>query len=193
MRELIKSGDPRLSTVCREVTNTEIRDGVFLPLIEDMRQHLIEDPGIGIAAPQLGETIRLAAFEDTLERMAHLTPARMAELNRYAYPFFALFNLTIAPESGEATYYFEGCLSFPGQMAVVKRWKHIRFEGIEPHLRIVRSTTSGWLARCMQHEIDHLDGISFLDRALKRSIMSVEEFHANWKDKTSEELRKAFE
>lgn len=192
MRPLIPSDDPRLKEKCQEVPLADIGKGVFAPLIDEMHQRLILDRGIGIAAPQLGETIRLIAFEDTHERMVHLSNERKGELNRYAHPFFVLFNPFIEPASDEVTYYFEGCLSFPGQMAVVKRWRDIRFEGYESNLRLVRWTSSGWLARCMQHEADHLDGISFLDRALKNSIMPFEEFLENWKDKTSDELKMSF-
>lgn len=192
MPPLTSSDDPRLSMPCKEVSEQDIRCNTYAGLIKEMHQHLIHDPGIGIAAPQLGELIRLVAFEDTLERMAHLSDERRKLLDRHPHEFFLLFNPAITALSDEVTYYFEGCISFPGQVAVVKRLRHLRFEGLAANLRQIRSTASGWLARCMQHEIDHLDGITFLDRALNGSIMSVEEFKADWKDKTSDELQLAF-
>ncbi|HEX8453081.1 MAG TPA: peptide deformylase [Longimicrobium sp.] len=126
-------------------------------LIEDMFETMYDAHGIGLAAPQVGISRRLIVVhvnEEGEEPFALLNP-RVVESGK-------------AREKGE-----EGCLSIPNISAAVERPATVVVEGVDPKGNAVRIEADGMLARCLQHEIDHLDGILFLDRLspLKRNML----------------------
>lgn len=126
-------------------------------LIDDMFETMYDANGIGLAAPQVGISRRLIVVhvnEEGEEPFALLNP-RLVEASK-------------AKEKGE-----EGCLSIPSISAFVERPESVVVEGVDPAGNAVRIEADGMLARCLQHEIDHLDGVLFLDRLspLKRNML----------------------
>jgi len=133
------------------------RDEELTRLIDDMFETMYEAHGIGLAAPQVGVSRRLIVVhvnEEGQEPFALLNP-RVVEAGS-------------AREKGE-----EGCLSIPGVSAFVDRPATVVVEGDTPEGERVRMAADGMLARCLQHEIDHLDGVLFIDRLspLKRNML----------------------
>jgi peptide deformylase len=125
-------------------------------LADDMVETLRAAPGVGLAAPQIGVSERLIIVEFGDERDDTI-PKQL----------FVLANPEIVEESEEAEFGVEGCLSVPGLVGEVERAKIITVQAQNQFGKKTRIRASGWLARIFQHEIDHLNGVLFIDRAEK--------------------------
>ncbi|MGD9331171.1 MAG: peptide deformylase [Desulfobacterales bacterium] len=127
-------------------------------LIEDMIETMYDEPGVGLAATQVGADQSVIVYD-----VAQTEGERMAE---------ALINPAIVFREGSVLSENEGCLSVPDFRADVKRDAHIRVEGLDRQGRPVHFEADGFLAIVLQHEIDHLNGVLFIDRisSLKREI-----------------------
>ncbi|MEO5511386.1 MAG: peptide deformylase [Longimicrobiales bacterium] len=126
-------------------------------LIADMFDTMYAEEGIGLAAPQIGESVRVIVVDPHEEGVEP----------------FALVNPRITEFSDETDRAEEGCLSVPGLREVVERPMQVVVEGIDPAGRPTRIEAGGLVARILQHEVDHIDGIMFLDRVspLKRKML----------------------
>jgi peptide deformylase len=129
-------------------------------LIADMFETMYENKGIGLAGPQVGVPKRVIVVDVNDETGEKLGP-------------FALLNARIVESGSELDKHEEGCLSIPGVTGVVERPWTVTVEGLNPQGEPVRIEAEGMLARCLQHEIDHLDGVLFIDRLspLKRNMV----------------------
>jgi peptide deformylase len=175
------------------LTPEEIRSQHIRELIEHMRETLSEAPGVGLAAPQIGEPLQLAIVEDKAEYHANLTEADLAERERRPVPFHVLINPRIHLVSPPEVTFFEGCLSLPGFVGIVPRARVVQVEALDHLGQPVRIEATGWYARILQHEIDHLRGTLYIDRMWSRSFSSLENYNRYLKAKTPTELRQAFD
>jgi len=139
-------------------------------------------PGVGLAAPQVGLPIQLAVIEDRPEYSKDIPPERLAERQRQSVPFQVLINPRIVSQSEEQIEFFEGCLSLAGFSALVKRSRAVAVEFWDEHCNPQRIEATGWYARILQHEIDHLFGRLYIDRMEPRSFMSLDNLNRYWKD-----------
>jgi len=132
----------------------------FDPLIADMFETMYDAKGIGLAAPQIGISQRLIVIDVNDEGGKALGPT-------------ALFNPRVVESGAETDKGEEGCLSIPGVAGVVERPWHVVVEAQDREGNPVRIEADDMLARCLQHEIDHLDGVLFIDRMspLKRNMV----------------------
>jgi len=128
----------------------------FQTLVEDMVETMRIAPGVGLAAPQVGESIRLIVVEYGDEENEEIPPK-----------LYALANPEITRSSEDTLISTEGCLSIPGIQGEVERFTTVTVKGLNRYGRPMTVKAKGWLARIFQHEIDHLDGILFVDRAEK--------------------------
>jgi peptide deformylase len=128
----------------------------FQALVDDMVETMREAPGVGLAAPQVGESIRLIVVEFGDEEDED-APAKL----------YAMVNPEITRRSDETLLGTEGCLSIPGIQGEVERAAAVTVKGLNRRGRPMTVKAKGWLARIFQHEIDHLDGVLFVDRAQK--------------------------
>tara|TARA_B100001093_G_scaffold300270_1_gene286326 strand:+ start:116 stop:625 length:510 start_codon:yes stop_codon:yes gene_type:complete len=148
--------EPLLRKVAKPVSTVtnEIKQ-----LLDDMAQTMYDAPGIGLAGPQIGE----------LKRLIVMDCSRDDETN----DLWQMINPEITRFSEESALLEEGCLSIPGHIAEVSRpaWVEVRFSDIKGEERQIRA--EGLLSACVQHEIDHLNGILFIDHIskLKRDII----------------------
>jgi len=127
-------------------------------LIDDMVETMREAPGVGLAAPQVGISQRLIVVEFN----------ESGEENEEApKKLFVLANPEIVKASEETLPGLEGCLSVPGLVGEVERSAQVVIRGQNRHGQPLKVKAKGWLARIFQHEIDHLDGILFTDRAVR--------------------------
>ncbi|UVJ37753.1 peptide deformylase [Arthrobacter sp. CJ23] len=145
-------------------------------LIGRMRAVMHAAPGVGLAAPQLGIPLQLAVLEDQFD----IDPAAAALRGRGPLEFFAMLNPRYEPLGAESASFFEGCLSVNGLQAVVTRHRDVRLEYLRPDGAGAAADFTGWQARIVQHETDHLHGALYLDRAELRSLSNNSEYSANW-------------
>jgi len=171
------------------LTVAEIRSSEIQQLIQHMRETMNDAPGVGLAAPQVGFPLQLAVIEDKQEYFAGLTAEQIAERERQPVPFHVIINPVMQPQSAADVEFFEGCLSVPGFTAIVPRSRQVRVECLDETgaPRVVEA--SGWYARILQHEIDHLHGTLYLDRMQSRTFCSIENHARLWKNKTAAELK----
>ena len=153
-------GEPVLRDPARPLRPEEIGSETIRELIEHMRETLADAPGVGLAAPQIGEPLQLVIIEDKAEYQATLTPAELAERDRHPVPFHVLINPEIELLSPLEVNFFEGCLSLPGFMAIVPRARRVRVRALNEAGEIVTIEAEGWYARILQHEIDHVVGVT---------------------------------
>jgi peptide deformylase len=125
-------------------------------LAEDMIETMRQAPGVGLAAPQVGESTRLIVVEFGDEDNEDVPPK-----------LYVMVNPEISRASQETVIGTEGCLSIPGIQGDVERLEAVTVKGLNQHGRPMTVKAKGWLARIFQHEIDHLDGVLFVDRAEK--------------------------
>jgi peptide deformylase len=189
--KLMQAGEAVLRQPSRPLSVEEIRSPVIQELIDNMRTTVREAHGVGLAAPQIGLPLQIAVVEDRPEYQRNATPEQLAERERVPVPFHVIINpqLTILP--GETLEYFEGCLSIFGYSAIVPRARRVRVECLDEHGQPKLLEVSGWHARILQHEIDHLHGMLYVDRMITRSFMKMENLREIWKGKSMAEIREA--
>ena len=189
--KIVQVGDAILRGQARALSVGEIRSDTIRLLIEMMRDTMRDAPGVGLAAPQIGVLLQLAVIEDRAEYQQGLTPEQREEREREPVPFHVIINpkLTLLGPDDRAEF-FEGCLSMSGFTALVSRARRVRLECLDETAKARVIEASGWYARILQHEIDHLQGTIYIDRMYPRSLTTVENFNRHWKQKSTAEIRR---
>src|SRR5688572_25793708 len=145
VRPVLKMGDPVLRRVADPVA--ELGTPELHALIADMDDTMRALSGAGIAAPQIGVSLRVVIFE-------------LQENPRYPHvssvPYTVLINPTLTPLGAEEEDGWEGCLSVPGMRGLVPRFRRLRYQGFDQHGALIDRTVEGFHARVVQHEVDHL-------------------------------------
>lgn len=189
--EIVQVGHPVLRQRARELSLEELASPRIQKLIEDMRDTMRAAPGVGLAAPQIGEPLQLVVIEDPPEYHAKLTPEELAARERASVAFHVLVNPVLTIRTDEMVSAFEGCLSFSPFSMVVPRARKVRLEALDENGQRVVKVATGWYARILQHEVDHLHGVVCIDRAETRTLTTSDNFSAHWKDKSVDEVRAA--
>jgi peptide deformylase len=189
--EILQAGARPLRQVARELSADEIRSPQIQELIERMRDTMRAAPGVGLAAPQIGESLQLAVLEDRAEYVDGADPAWIAERERTVVPFCVLINPRLTVTAQEQVEFFEGCLSLAGFTALVARARAVSVECLNELAEPVVIEARGWHARILQHEIDHLNGRLYIDRMVRRSFMTTANHARYWKDQSIESIRAA--
>jgi peptide deformylase len=154
LRSIVTPPDPVLRQ--RAVKVRQVSPDV-VQLIDDMIETMRDAPGVGLAAPQVGVSQRVIVVEyaEPADEGEPETPPRL----------YVMVNPEILRKSSEMVGGTEACLSVPGYAGTVDRHASITVKGLNRNGQSVRMKAQGWLARILQHEIDHLDGVLFIDRA----------------------------
>ena len=156
VREIVTVGDPVLRERAREVGVEELRSPAVQQLIDDLIETKRAANGAGIAANQVGETLRVAVVE--------VEPGNPRYPYKPAVPLTVIVNPELEPLGDEQVEIVEGCLSVPDLRGAVPRYAAVRVRYLdrdgEPHEEVRRGLTAG----TFQHEVDHLDGVLFVDR-----------------------------
>lgn len=158
LREIIFLPNPILRKKAKPVTKF---DKDLQTLIDDMIETMREAPGVGLAAPQINLPMQLAVIEyaeDDDEERPEDAPPLPKKL-------FVIINPEITKISEEKVLGIEGCLSIPGLVGEVERHQAIEVKALNRHGNPVKLKVDGWMARIFQHEIDHLNGVLFTDKA----------------------------
>lgn len=146
--KIITLPDPILRKKAKEISLKEISAGQLARLVSAMGKTMIKTDGAGLAAPQVGKSIRLAVVNSK-------------------DGIICLINPKITRKSWAKELDQEGCLSIPGVFGKVRRHKKIFLTYYDQTGKKVKRSAQGLMARVMQHEIDHLDGILFIDKAVE--------------------------
>ena len=187
--EIVQTGDPVLRQVARQMSVEEIRSDSTRRLIEEMRDTMRAAPGVGLAAPQIGESIQLAVIEDPIDYLKDLSPEQLAKQQRSPVDFHVIINPKLSILGDATLDYFEGCLSVAGFGAVVRRGVNVRVECLNERAEPITINAKGWYARILQHEIDHLNGTLYIDRMQTRSFTTSENVERYWSNRSIEEVR----
>jgi len=150
IREVLRMGDERLLRRSAEVRQFGTRE--LAELLQDMRDTMAHLNGAGLAAPQIDAGLRVVIFG---------VKANPRYPEAEEVPDTVLINPVLQPLSEETEEDWEGCLSVPGMRGVVPRWQRLRYAGFDEHGRRFERSVSGFHARVVQHECDHLDGILY--------------------------------
>lgn len=170
VRQILTVGTPSLRERSEEVTKSQIRSPMMRRLVRDMTETLAEAKGIGLAAPQIGEQIRVVLF-DVPEDNGYVKGGQ--ELARTI-----CINPVITVLDGPSAGFWEGCLSVPGKRGFVERPQHIQLNFLDLAAKPRSMEFEGFLATVCQHEIDHLDGVLYIDRIAEPALlMSEAEFN----------------
>lgn len=182
--KIVQVGEPVLRQPARELDAAEIQSREIQELIEWMRETMYDAPGVGLAAPQIGLPLQLAVIEDKPEYLRDVSAEVLKSRERKPIEFHAIINPKITIDDTEPVEFFEGCLSLPGFTGLVSRARRVRVECLDFAGQPKVIDASGWYARILQHEIDHLRGTLYIDRMQPRTFMSLENFNRSWKDHT---------
>lgn len=177
---IVEVGDPILRKIVRPLALAEIHSREIQQLIAEMHEAMRAAPGVGLAAPQVGRPIQLAVIEDRLDYHKNISPEQLAARERKAIPFHVLINPELVWQSDEAKNFFEGCLSLAGYSAIVPRAQSVKVEYLDDRGNPRSLEATGWYARILQHEIDHLQGCLYVDRMLTRTFTSLENLAEFW-------------
>jgi len=150
IREVLRMGDARLLRRAEEVRVFDTPE--LHALLADMRDTMHALNGVGLAAPQIGVNLRVVIFEVSGN-------PRYPEAE--TVPQTVLIDPVITPLSDAMEEGWEGCLSIPGMRGLVPRYTHLRYQGRDEYGALIDRTVSGFHARVVQHECDHLDGILY--------------------------------
>lgn len=153
IREIVKTPDPVLRRKAHKITTFE-KD--LQVLIDDMIETMREAPGVGLAAPQIGVSERLVVIEYGDDEDENV-PKKL----------YVLINPEIVQASEEKVEGIEACLSVPQLVGEVERHEKLVVKALNRHGKPVKIKVEGWMARIFQHEIDHLEGVLFTDRATR--------------------------
>lgn len=153
IRKIRTIGDELLTKQCREVTEMTPK---IQTLIEDMFDTMYEAQGVGLAAPQVGIRKRVVVIDVTEEKEQPIV----------------LINPVVLETDGEQEG-FEGCLSVPGKQAIVIRPNYAKVKAFNENMEEIIVEGEGLLARCLLHEIDHLDGVLYVDKAEEDTLVAV--------------------
>jgi peptide deformylase len=158
LRKIVTLPEPILRRKARPVTAF---DKDLQTLIDDMIETMREAPGVGLAAPQVGIPDRLIVIE-------YIDPPEDEEEQKEVKPkLYVMANPEIVKTSEEKVLGVEGCLSIPGLVGEVERFNMVHVKGLNRRGQPMKVKAEGWLARIFQHEIDHVNGVVFPDRATR--------------------------
>jgi peptide deformylase len=163
LRKILTDNHPTLRKVAKKVDPAELRDPLFQQLIDDMFTTMYAAPGIGLAAPQIDVSKRLFVVDLQDEDASHGP--------------LVIVNPRFIETEGEIDS-IEGCLSVPGFIGDLKRFERVVCTGLDREGKKIRVEGSGLFGRCLQHEMDHLDGVLYTDKAQNIRPAATEEERA---------------
>jgi peptide deformylase len=171
IRKIARLGHPVLRKKCREVTREEISSPDMRRLVKDMIETMHEYGGVGLAAPQVHEAVKLAIIEYDEDQRAELgTPQ----------PLLVIWNARVKVLDEAPSGFWEGCLSVPGMRGYVERPSKIEVSYLDERGKPQTLLASGFLATVFQHELDHLDGVLYVDKITDKDRFAFSEEYARY-------------
>jgi len=175
VRPLLTIGNPVLRQVARDLAPEEIRSEGLRQLITDMVDTMHHEQGIGIAAPQIGESVQAAIVE------IDSGSPRYPDQEAFGLQVFLNPKVTVLDDAEQG--FWEGCLSVPNLRGYVERPRHVRVEYTDLEGRQWAIEAEGFLATVLQHELDHLQGVLYVDRIRDMTkLATLEDYARYWRD-----------
>jgi peptide deformylase len=175
--KVARMGHPVLRAKARAVSPADVRTGAFQKLVDDMIETMVEYHGVGLAAPQVHEGVRLFVADLGAREEESTDP-------------IAIVNPEIVTVGADIVDDWEGCLSIPDIRGRVPRAREIKVRALDRHGELIELHAQNFSARVIQHETDHLDGVLFFDRMKAfDSLTFLDEYARYWarKDEDDEE------
>jgi peptide deformylase len=187
--EIVQAGDPVLRRRAGEVTPERLAQGHIQWLI-DLMVATMRGVGVGLAAPQIGEPLRIVVIEDTAEYQSTAPVELLALQERAPVALRVFVNPELEIIDPAPREFFEGCLSVNGWQAIVPRARKVQVRALDRDGAPVDEEATGWFARILQHEVDHLDGHLCIDRMLTRSLVSNTSYRDRWRAVSVDEAKR---
>ncbi|CAH1425621.1 unnamed protein product [Lactuca virosa] len=172
--EIVKAGDPVLHEPAGEVRPEEIGSERIQKIIDDMVKGMRSAPGVGLAAPQIGIPLKIIVLEDTEEYIGYAPKEETKAQDRQPFDLLVIINPNLQKKGNKSALFFEGCLSVDGFRGMVERFLEVEVTGLDRYGQPIKVVASGWQARILQHECDHLAGILYVDKMIKKTFRTVE-------------------
>jgi peptide deformylase len=174
IRKIAQLGHPVLRAPAREVTRDELASPATQQLIDDLIETMRDASGAGLAAPQVHESVRICVIEVDRNPRYPYKPA---------IPLTVLVNPVLTPVGDETFDNYEGCLSVPNLRGLVPRAAHLHVRAWDRHGAEIDEVVAGLKAGTYQHEVDHLDGVIYVDRVRDpRTLTTWTEFERHHRD-----------
>lgn len=172
--KITRLGHPNIRQGADPVSTEELHSWEIQRLIDDMVETMRDANGVGIAAPQVHVSKQIIAIE--------VSPENPRYPNQPAVSLTVLLNPTITEHAETMEEGWEGCLSVPDLRGFVPRWTRVKVAGLDRQGQAVQLEAEGFLARVIQHEVDHLNGRVFLDRLPDlKTLTHLREYEQFWK------------
>jgi peptide deformylase len=191
--KLYQAGQPVLRKAAKRLTKQQLAAQHTQAVIDCMVATLRDAPGVGLAAPQVGESLQIVIVEDRKKYHDMVWPALLKEQGRKPVALQVLVNPTLEIIDPEPQVYFEGCLSVEGYVAAVERASSVKVTAWDRDGKDISYTASGWQARILQHEVDHLLGRLHIDTMKSRSFMTVKNHGLLWRKALQAKIRNSFQ
>jgi peptide deformylase len=172
VRVLRTIGDPFLRARASDVELSFLETPAFAELVTDLVDTMHAEGGIGIAAPQIGESVRIAVIE------IDASSTRYPDMQAFPRTLFVNPRVSVIDETEQG--YWEGCLSVPGLRGFVSRPRAVRVDYLDASGSACSLDAAGFLATVLQHELDHLDGVLFVDRVRDTTRLATVENYARF-------------
>lgn len=171
--KILQTGDPILRQKAKKLSLTQLKSPATQQLIDLMIATLPDRPGVGLAAPQVGESLQIIIIEDKAKYQEKVLGDLLVAQDRKPVALKVIVNpiLTIEEQRDDALF-FEGCLSVDGYAAVVPRANKVSISGLDRDGKEISLTATGWFARILQHEVGHLNGELYVDRMLPTTFIT---------------------
>ncbi|MFC1595176.1 peptide deformylase [Patescibacteria group bacterium] len=164
---IVKVGNPVLRQKAQEVKPADIKSPKIKKIIETMSETLRKtEDGVGIAAPQIGVPLRIFIASEEA-KYTESNPKKCEKKDKNSWKHYIFINPEIIKTSQNKIESQEGCLSVPGLIGLVPRAEKVKIEALDEKGKKIKLGTSKLFARLMQHEMDHLEGVLFVDRSEK--------------------------
>ncbi len=173
--EIAHLGHPKIRSGAERVSVEQLQSTAVQQFIDDMVETMRDANGVGIAAPQVQVSQQIIAIE--------VSAANPRYPNQAEVSLTVLINPNIIEKSTETENGWEGCLSVPDLRGLVPRWTQVTVQGMDRHGKVVLFEAKGFHARVVQHEVDHLNGLVFLDRLPDlQTLTHLREYEQFWKN-----------
>jgi peptide deformylase len=180
VRPVMTIGNPVLRKVARDLTPEEVISDETRRLVEDMIDTMRHEEGIGIAAPQIGESLQVAVIEIQVDS------DRYPDMKPFDLSVFVNPRITVLDEQEQG--YWEGCLSVPNLRGLVLRPRQVRVDYYDLGGQKRAVVAGGFLATVFQHELDHLQGVLFVDRVRDTTkLATIEDYAKYWTGREGEQ------
>ena len=182
-----------LDSVAIPIRTDEFHSNRIIDAIQNLEDTMRHAHGCGIAAPQIGMNRRIILVEDLAEYMDGIPEHVLAAMGRMPFARIILINPIVTIVDAEDVFLFEGCLSHSSvELGVVPRAKTIHVVAFNESGEPLSFDATGMLARIIQHEVDHLDGVCIDTKALPNTWVALDDYKAIWRGCPPDEIKRAF-